>query len=119
MRELTGHRVNPANDILNVRVLDEPGAGGASHLYMITGFRASTRNNPALYAHPDVGPGHMTGFTVLFQNGAINEVGTNGVTHEALIAILIDRLQSFQDGPYANGYNDTALLSLKTAQKAL
>ena len=27
MRELTDHKVNPANDVLTVSVLDEPGSG--------------------------------------------------------------------------------------------
>jgi len=38
MRELTGHKVNPANDVLKVMVIDEPGAGGANHRYEISGF---------------------------------------------------------------------------------
>lgn len=29
MRELTDHKVNPANDVLTVSVIDEPGSGGA------------------------------------------------------------------------------------------
>jgi hypothetical protein len=34
----------------------------------------------------------------LFQNGPIAEVGVNGVTHEVLLAIVADRLRSFQKG---------------------
>ena len=29
MRELTEHKINPANDILKIEVIDDPGAGGA------------------------------------------------------------------------------------------
>lgn len=112
-RELTGHRVNPANDKLTILVLDAPGSGGASHLYQITGFNTSTNpSDPFTQRHGQ--PAEHS--TVLFQNGPIAEVGVNGVTHEALIAILIDRLEAFQAGPFANDYNRDALSNLKSAQ---
>ena len=38
------------------------------------------------------------------------------VTHEVLLAILIDRLQSFQAGPYACRENALALTKLEEAQ---
>lgn len=31
MRLITDHKVNPANDVIEVKVTDEPGAGGACH----------------------------------------------------------------------------------------
>lgn len=110
MREITSHRVNPANDVLTIRVLDEPGSGGACHHYVISGF--DTDSNPS----KDVTVGQVG---LLFQNGPINEVGVNGITHEALLAILIDRLAAFQRGPFANGYNGVALAHLHAAQFAL
>lgn len=112
MRELTGHKVNPANDTLAVKVLDEPGAGGACHLYEISGFTAHTNASKR-----DDMPWDRV--FVLFQNGPIAEHGVNGVTQEALLAILIDRMESFQAGPYANDYNAAALNHLKSAQGAL
>lgn len=109
MREIVEHRVNPANDTLNIVVADEPGAGGANHRYEITGFDAST--NPS---HQD--PEGRTKKVILFQNGPINEVGVNGLTHEALLAIVIDRLRSFQNGPYSCRENALALTKLEEAQ---
>jgi len=102
MRELTGHKVNPANDVLKVVAVDGPGPGGASHVYQI------------------MRPG-MEGFPteLSFQNGAINEVGVNGITHEALLAILIDRMEGFQSGPFANDYNEAALNHLRSAAGVL
>lgn len=114
MREITSHRVNPANDILRITVTDEPGSGGANHRYLIGGFDTST--NPSDPYQGDVASNVIE---VLFQNGPIAEVGVNGVTHEALIAILIDRLEAFQRGPFANAHNAIALHSLQTAQSAL
>lgn len=118
MRELTGHRVNPANDTLKIEVLDEPGSGGANHCYAVTGFDYA--NNPAVPSHTLASylKDEDTAF-VLFQNGPIAEVGVNGITHEALLAILIDRLEAFQAGPYASADNQDALDAMRTAQSAL
>lgn len=52
---------------------------------------------------------------VHFQNGPIKETGINGVMDENLIAIVIDRLQGFQTGPYASRENALALTHLETA----
>ena len=115
-RELTDHIVNPANDKLKITVEDAPGAGGAHHFYMISGF--NPRNNPsaAFIGFPDEGP---SVFPFLFQNGPINEVGVNGITETALLAILIDRLRCFQAGPYACDENACALTQLEAAQESL
>ena len=101
MRTIESHKVNPANDVLTIEVIDVPGHGGANHEYRISGFDAQTAV-------------HLS-----FQNGPIAEAGVNGLTHEALLAILIDRLVGFQSGPFANGYNDAALAHLQAAQRSL
>lgn len=114
MRELTAHIVegDSANHQLKIEVLDEPGQGGACHLYRISGF--NTQTNPgdfyvAKYGAP------QTEAVRLFQNGPIKEAGVNGTTHEAELAILIDRLECFQNGPYASSDNEFALLGLRNA----
>ncbi len=114
MRTLTDHIVegDAANHQLAITAIDEPGAGGANHLYMVRGF--STRSNPsdpftALYGEA------ATHSTVLFQNGPIKDVGVNGVTHEALLAIVIDRLRAFQAGAFACAENGEAMEHLKHA----
>lgn len=56
------------------------------------------------------------GDTILFQNGPIAENGVNGVTQEVLLAIIIDRLESFQKGPFACRDNAVALTHLETAK---
>jgi len=101
MREITSHIVNPANDRLKIEVLDEPSHGGACHRY---GISFEDR-------------GLMSGTVIEFQNGPISEDGNgvNGLTHEALIAILIDRLQGFQAGKYACRENALALTKLEEA----
>lgn len=111
MRTLTAHVVNAANDKLTITAIDQPGSGGANHRYAITGFDPA--NNPAEGCI--VGPG----VELLFQNGPINEVGVNGITHEALLAILEDRLVGFQSGKFANDYNARALEHVRAAQAVL
>lgn len=103
-REITGHKVNPANDQLRIVVLDELGSGGACHKYEI-GFGDG----------PDqMGAGNPC--CLFFQNGPIAEVGVNGITHEALLAVLVDRLEHFQKGPYACRENAIALTKIQEAQ---
>lgn len=113
MREITSHRVNPANDTLKIEVHDEPGAGGANHFYAVYGFH--TLNNPSA----DSTCRDETCLKVLFQNGPIGEVGVNGITQEVLLAIVADRLQAFQAGPYACAENAEALKHVEAAQEAL
>ena len=110
MRILTDHIVSgdsPDNQ-LSITVIDEPGAGGANHRYEITGFDMA--GNPSFQ-----GDGSRTNALILFQNGTIREVGVNGVTQEALLAIVIDRLKSFQAGPFACQANAKALTCVMDA----
>lgn len=134
-RILTGHHINPANDVLKIEVLDPPGSGGAHHQYGISGFRVKPMPKPTIAElekllqseddspvsiNPDGSIGVSKPQLVIgFQNGPIAEAGVNGITHEALLAILIDRLECFQAGPYASSYNEQALIACRAAQEAL
>ncbi len=112
MREVTDHVVNPANDKLAITTEDAPGAGGAYHLYMVRGFNTATNPSCPFTARHGQPAEHAT---VLFQNGPINEVGVNGVTQEALLAIVADRLRSFQAGPFSCRENALALTKIEEA----
>ncbi len=81
---------------------DSPGPGGASFNY-------------AVRAHAD---NRLLG-RVVFQDGSISEVGHNGVTNAELLTIVLDRLSSFQEGPFACEENDQAITSVKAALAAL
>lgn len=112
MRTIEDHKVNPANDTLSITVIDEPGSGGACHHYKIEGFNTSSNaSDPFVVRHG--GPAEHA--TVLFQNGPITDVGVNGVTHEVLLAIVADRLRSFQKGPYSCKANACALTHIEEA----
>jgi hypothetical protein len=112
-RLLTDHVSNPCNDNLTINASDEVGSGGAHHLYEISGFDLST--NPS---YPEsLKAEESTDYVLLlpFQNGPIGEVGVNGITHEVLLAILIDRMRSFQSGQFACRENALALTKLEEA----
>lgn len=112
MRTVEYHKINPANDILSVTVEDAPGSGGANHLYMIRGFNTGTNPSCPFTARHGSPSEHAT---VLFQNGPIGEVGVNGITQEVLLAIVIDRLRSFQAGPFSSRENAMALTKCEEA----
>lgn len=113
MREIHDHKAIPTNEGLKICVTDEPGAGGANHRYEITGFdTASNFSNTPCHEANFQG---YTGLEILFQNGPIPDNGVNGVTQEALLAILIDRLRSFQKGPFACRENAIALTKMEEA----
>lgn len=98
MRTLTDHVVNPVNDAITIAVTDEPGAGGANHVYECSWPHSAG-----------------TGIQIRFQNGPIVEHGVNGITQEVLLAIVIDRLRSFQKGDYSCRENAIALTSCEEA----
>ena len=111
MRTITDHKLNGLNEALDITVLDEPGQGGACHEYRIAGFK---RDPKAV----QWGGGEKETYTeqatdIHFQNGPIQEAGVNGISGEALLAIVIDRLRSFQAGPYACRENAVALTKLE------
>ena len=105
MRTITDHTVSGDQAVqLNISVVDEPGAGGASHQYHIdwTGDQAWKNEKP-------------NSLDVHFQEGPIKEFGVNGITQEALLAITIDRLRSFQKGPFSCRENAIALTHCEEA----
>jgi len=98
MRRIDEHKINPTNDLINIHVVDEPGAGGANHEYQLE-F-----------------PNKQYDTRISFQNGPIPEHGVNGVTQEILLTIVIDRLRSFQAGPFACRENAIALTKCEEAR---
>ena len=105
MRQLTSHKVNGLNEDLDIVVGDEPGQGGACHVYQVNYCL-----NPGT---TDGGISPMC--SVNFQNGPVQEFGINGITNEALLAIVEDRLLGFQSGQFACRENAVALTKLQEA----
>lgn len=105
MRTLTDHKTNGLNEALTINVLDGPGAGGANHVYEILADERLVTLKPGVTVHTQIN----------FQNGPIQEAGVNGISQEALLAVVIDRLRSFQAGPYACRENAVALTNCEQA----
>lgn len=93
------------NGGIGIFAVDNPGPGGARHNYVMT--------------YPDKN-GYLKSQSIQFQCGVVTENGINGISQEALLAILIDRLAAFITGPYpsketaeAHNYCCLALEALK------
>ncbi|MGE9269165.1 MAG: DUF7681 family protein [Verrucomicrobiales bacterium] len=103
-RKLTDHKLNGLNEAIEIEVMDSPGSGGANHTYLVK------------LDGDDVDPMLQVRKTYIhFQNGPIGEAGFNGISNEALLAILIDRMRGFQSGPFASRDNACALTHMEEA----
>jgi hypothetical protein len=108
MRELTSHKVNGLNESIGIGVLDDPGAGGSCHKYVM--FLPNDTVNQELNSSLNQ--------YITFQKGNPAE-GINGFSNEALLAIVEDRLAGFQSGPFACDDNKAALAAVRDAMACL
>jgi hypothetical protein len=101
MKTLHDHETNHSNRDITITA-DEPDAsnGNASHNYTLS--------------YAPVGLGRAVQ-QLSFQHGPIAEAGVNGITHEALLAVLLDRLRGFQSSAFACRENALALTKLEEA----
>ena len=109
MRQVQIQSRSDLNAMLQIEA-DEKAEGGASHLYAIKYAGPATcagQYGENIYPDVDV--------RIHFQKGAMKEVGFNGISDEALIAIVIDRLRGFQSGPFSCRENALALTKLEEA----
>ncbi len=100
MREVKDHEVTGKPNTVRVFPEGDPGPGGAPSVYRL-----------ALGL-----PGQETGKEVMlrFQTGDPRE-SVNGITNEALLAVVIDRLDHFQAGKMKCRENAIALTHIQTA----
>lgn len=97
MRKLT--TIQKREKLNTVYAIDEPGAGGANHLYKI---EANGRDGE--YA------------LIQFQQGTRkDENAIHGIIDTDLLEIVRDRLKSFQNGNFATAYNEKALEHIEIA----
>lgn len=78
---------------VEITATDAPSHGNAHHEYSVKAGKKSTK--------------------ISFQNGPIKEFGMNGLSNEALLAIVIHRLECFQTSEFKCMENDQALLNLR------
>lgn len=97
---LMDHVIEPQDALLQIRVKDEPGPGNANRHY-------------EFYIEPNQGNERGYKTEIHFQGGSIAEHGLNGITNEALLAVVIDRLRGFQKGSFPCEENAQALVNAK------
>ena len=96
-RAITIHHTDDTNKRIIVEGWDDPGQGGANCVYRLSVNRADHNQEIA---------------KIRFLSNAISG---DGITNESLIAVLIDRLRGFQNGPYSCRENSIALTKLEEA----
>ena len=99
-KELHDHEVpgKAIDDDALVEAVDKVGPGNAHHEYRI-----------------EWAPTTDGGCELRFQKGPLDENAPNGVTNEALIAIVLDRLRGFQTSDYACRENALMITKLEEA----
>lgn len=110
------HHGNPLNDGLDIQTVQGRGPGNAYQCYRIIPFdlevldtaREPYRASALMRAVCDI----------RFQSGDPKD-GINGVSNEALLAVVRDRLEDFQAGPFACQGNAEALEAVTKAMDIL
>lgn len=111
-RELFDHKNNKFNrECVEVKTVDLRASDNAHHKYIIT-----------VWKHPEPGPNAgvesstpVSTCEINFQNGGLREVGPNGITDQALLSIVLDRLRSFNEGPYRCRENSMQITKIEEA----
>ena len=103
MKKITTHKVPGLNEAITITADDEVGCGGAHHQYTLSYLVE----------------GQACTTFIDFQEGPIDAAGPNGVSNEALLAVVIDRLEGFQKGPFACVENEAALSHVQEALEYL
>jgi hypothetical protein len=101
MANITSHHDGHGlNEMIRIEK-DDPGPGGASHYFTF------------------LNDGAVCGF-IEFQKGPRGVIGsTPGATELAVLAVIRDRLESFQAGPYACEENAEALNRVNEAMRLM
>lgn len=99
MRQIDRHELPEMGPTMTLTALDADGPGGTPHLYRIDWSAGS--------------------IVIPFQRGPRGETSNNGVLEPALIAMMIDRLEHFERGPFPSPETTAAREHLEAALGAL
>ncbi len=106
LHEVTAHRAHDGDTGLRIEPSEHRTPGGAPASYRVYW-------NEVEGVRPK-----LASLFLPFQLGPVAD-GVNGLTNEALLAVVADRLEAFQAGPYACPENGLALSAVKQALGAL
>jgi hypothetical protein len=99
-RRIQGHEITPVGEVIDIFAIGDPEAGGANSVYRIENWHEYNVDSTTIRFH--------TG-------GFIEGECPTGVTEACLLAIVADRLRSFQSGPFSCRENALALTKVEEA----
>ena len=100
-RKLYDHKNNKFNrECVEVVTTDLRASDNAHHKYAIAVFDGDMQVEQCV---------------LNFQNGGLKEVGANGITDQSLLAIVLDRLRSFNGGQFGCRENSIAITKIEEA----
>jgi len=100
-RSISGHEGSALNNAITI-VSDERDESGGAHYYQ------ASIDSPVHIAP-------VVQCIIRFQTGPLKEAGLNGISDEALLAIVVDRLEGFNEGPYRCRENSLAITHIQEA----
>lgn len=107
-RELYDHKVNKFNrEHVVVKTADERASDNAHHKYEILVVKEAVTSDKTSQIVEEC---HLN-----FQNGGLRDVGPNGITDQALLAVILDRVRSFNDGQFRCRENSIIITKLEEA----
>ena len=108
-RPLYEHEINKFNrECVKVETADERNeADNAHHAYKISVVKEAQTSDEQTQIVYEV--------VLQFQNGGLKETGANGITDQALLAICLDRLRSFNQGKFSSRENSLAITHIEDA----
>lgn len=105
MREL--NTIQKRENLNDIYAIDEKGAGGSNHEYMIVEHNTNITEEIINYSYLN---------KIRFQSGPRQEKNSqHGLIDTDLLEIVRDRMKAFQAGPFASKYNEKALEHIELA----
>jgi hypothetical protein len=101
MEPVTIHQCGALNEAIQITATDQRTPDGANHAYEIHVIDPSDKM--------------LDRTRIYFQKGPLKEAGLNGISIEALLAVVIHHADGFQRGPYKCRENAVAITHLETA----
>lgn len=104
-----------------VKTADLRAEDNAHHKYVIEAWTPAYEDDGSSSANPRLDGSYgmpreiVERCEINFQNGGLKEVGPNGITDQALLAVVLDRLRSFNDGQFRSRENSVMITKLEEA----
>lgn len=116
MRHISSHTAH-GSSALRITADDAPFRGMPAHRYDVEGF--DTANNRAVRSGGFVPRFRNLSIIFATDDAAANDIGPDGITMDAMLAILADHLHGLQSGPTASQGKQLALEYVESARDVL